>query len=275
MESTYIYEANPGWRPRLAEGLRDVVEGARMWPTWILLAWRDFRNQTRRTTLGSAWSVIGLLITAVALGYVYSALLNLKSSEVYPFVVAGLTAWFFIAGSIQGGCSTFINDAGIIKERALPLSFSVFRYTFRMFFEMILKLVAFVVVAAATGLVPTGALVLLPCGLALLLLNGLWATMLFGVVGARYRDVPELIAPLMLIAFLATPVLWPQVALQSSEFIASANPFTHYIAMIRDPLLGTAFPATSLAVVICLTIAGWAAALAALSYAKDRLVYWL
>lgn len=246
-----------------------------MWRTWATLGWRDFRHQTRRTLLGPFWSVIGTGIMVGALGYVYGALLKTDPRYGYPFVAAGLIAWFFISGCMIGGFTVFLNAAGLLKERPLPISFSVFRYTYRLFVEFCFKFLVFAAVAVLVGIVPGPALLFLLPGLILYLLNGVWVVLLFGMIGTRYRDANELISPLMLIAFLATPILWPQAALQSNEFIATLNPLTHLIAIVREPLLGNAPSLLSVEVVLAITLLGWMLALLVFVFAKDRIVFWL
>lgn len=274
-DTEYRYDAADGLGADLREGLRDVGQGIAMWRTWLALGLRDFLNHGRRTMLGPLWSIVGTLVTVVALGSVYGALLRSGTNETYPYVAAGLICWFFIAGSLQGGFSVFLNSAGLIKEREIPISFNVFRYTWRLFIEFVFKFVVFAIVAFAVGLELSFVQVLALPALALLFLNGLWVAMLFGVGGARYRDLGEMIGPLMLIAFLATPVLWPQTALASNQFIADWNPLTHYIAIVREPLLGRPAPSISVIVVLALTVAGWAIALPVFAAAKTRLVFWL
>jgi ABC-type polysaccharide/polyol phosphate export permease len=260
----------------LREGLADLVEGAKLHPTWRVLAWRDMKSQTNRTLLGPFWSILATGIQVAALGYVFGALLKTDPTEGYPYIAAGLILWFFISGSVLGGLGVFQGGAGVLKERSLPVSFTVYRYTFRLLAELCFKFVVFAIVAVLAGIPPNWNMTLVLPGLLLFVLNGLWVILLFGVIGARLRDVRELISPLMLLAFLATPVLWQQASLAGgSQFIATYNPFTHYLAIVREPLLGHALPLSSFAVVVVLTIIGLAASIVTFSLAKNRIVFWL
>ena len=45
-------------------------------------------------------------------------------------------------------------------------------------------------------------------GLVLLCLNGIWMGLLLGIVSARYRDVPPIVASLVRILFFVTPIIW-------------------------------------------------------------------
>ena len=272
---TYSYRAGGSYGEMLREGLQDLVDGAKLYRTWRVLAWRDMKSQTHRTLLGPFWSIVATGIQVAALGYVYGALLKTDPSEGYPYIAAGLILWFFISGSVLGGLAVFQGGAGVLKERSLPVSFTVYRYTFRLLVELCIKFVLFVIVAVLAGVTPNWNMTIALPGLLLFVLNGLWVILLFGVIGARLRDVRELVSPLMLLAFLATPVLWHQTLLAGSQFIATYNPLTHYLAIVRDPLLGHVPPLSSFVIVVALTLIGTAASIVTFSLAKNRIVFWL
>lgn len=246
-----------------------------MWRVWLLLGWRDFKYQTNRTLLGMLWPILGLGITVAALGYVYGALLTWPPNTGYPYIAAGFICWFFISGSVQGGLNVFISNAGLLKERPLPVSFSIFRYTTRMFIEFCIKFVVFFVAAAAVGLSPTWNIVFVLPGLLIFFLTGLWVNLLFGIIGARFRDFQQLFTPLMLIAFLSTPVLWPKSALGKRAFLADYNPFSHFIDLIREPLLGAPVPQDAIFVSFTFLAVGFCLAFIVFAKCRSRLVFWL
>ena len=96
-------------------------------------------------------------------------------------------------------------------------------------------------------------------GLGVLILNGFWLTVFFGIAGARYRDLTEVITAIMRIAFLATPIIWLPME-RGSDGIMGAfltyNPFYHYLELIRAPLMGNDIAPVSIAVVLTITSIG-------------------
>lgn len=271
----YDYDASASYGAAFRAGLQDLLAGLAMYSIWMRLGWRDMRQQTHRMMLGPLWSIIGTGIQVVALGYVYGALLKTAPTNTFAFIAAGLIIWFYLAACILGGLSVFPNFAGVMKEADLPISLGVYRYVFRLFIEFVYKFVVFILVAIWTGLVPNWNTLLFIPGMALYVLNGLWVVTLFGVAGARYWDLRELVAPLMLIAFLATPVLWHPEILTDGSMFATLNPLTHYLDILREPLLGNAPSAGSYKAVLLMTVVGWVAALAAFGFTRNRIVYWL
>jgi ABC-2 type transport system permease protein len=104
----------------------------------------------------------------------------------------------------------------------------------------------------------------------------MWLTMIVGVLCARFRDVPQIVANLMQVLFLITPVLWSEKgAPETLQTIASVNPLTHFLAIAREPLLGQTGLAMSWLVVGVVTIAGWAVAITALRLCRTRIAYWV
>lgn len=271
----YIFHANQGWREKLADGLDDLLEGARMWRVWTMLGWRDYRHQAARTVLGPLWGVTGMLVTVAVLGYVYGALQVLDQTRGYPFVAAGLISWFFLSGCIGGGPTVYVNAAGLLKERALPVSLCVYQYTLRMFIEFVSRLTVFIPVALFTRFFPGISLLFLFPALILYFINGLWVNMLLGTLGARYRDIGQIIGPLMLIAFLASPILWQPEMIQGNRYFAFLNPITHFVELIRHPLLGSPPPLISVFATIAITLGGWIVAFSLFSLKKNNIVFWL
>ena len=112
-------------------------------------------------------------------------------------------------------------------------------------------------------------------GVILLILNLLWMGTLFGVAGARYRDLAPAIGAFLTVIFFVTPVIWKSEMLGSHAYIADWNPIAQLIAIVRDPLLGFAPPALAWQTAIGLCIIGWPLAILVYARMRDRIVFWL
>jgi ABC-2 type transport system permease protein/lipopolysaccharide transport system permease protein len=75
-------------------------------------------------------------------------------------------------------------------------------------------------------------------GLVILVVNGLFVATYLGVISARFRDVPQITASLVQIAFFVTPIMWKPEFLGNQHLVATLNPFFHLIEIVRAPLLG-------------------------------------
>ena len=96
-------------------------------------------------------------------------------------------------------------------------------------------------------------------GLVILMANGFWLTMAFGIVGARYRDLSQITAAIMRIAFLATPVIWFAHGARGGSLgvFLILNPFYHFLDIVRAPLLGYPIEATTWIAVLLITAGGF------------------
>ena len=72
----------------------------------------------------------------------------------------------------------------------------------------------------AFGIAPGWPILLAPIGLAIVTLNGFWIGLLVGMLCARFRDMPQIVASLMQIAFFITPVMWRQRPVASRAVVA-------------------------------------------------------
>ena len=63
--------------------------------------------------------------------------------------------------------------------------------------------------------------------------------------------------------------------LHDRAIVADINPMTHFIEILRGPLLGAPPSKLSWLVVACITILGWVVTLALFRRGRGRIVYWL
>ena len=133
----------------------------------------------------------------------------------------------------------------------------------------------YVVVAVVFAIWPGAAGLLVLPGLVLIALNAIWVGLLFGMVGARFRDVPQIVTSLMRVAFFLTPVIWKPEMLGARVGLVDLNPFYHFIELLRAPLQGQVPAALTWAVVVGVTIAGWLVTYLFFRRFRHRIPYWV
>lgn len=261
------------WQDSVGEELRAGLASARM---WTMLARYDVISRYRRTAIGPFWQTITLAIFIGSLGLVYSTLFNMEVAKYVPFLTASLLPWMFISSIINEGCTVFVEGEPIIKNTRVPLWMFVFRVTLRNFIVFLHNLPVLVLVLVIFGSPIGWPILLAPVGLALILLNAPWVILILGVVTTRFRDVQQLIAILLQVAFLITPIMWSPALLEGHrQFIADFNPLHHFLEVFREPVLGNIPSRLSYEVVVAATIVGWAGALALFHRYRSRIAYWL
>ena len=255
--------------------LLDLVEGARARYLWGRLGWQDIRQRYRRSVLGPFWLTLSMGAFVGALGALYGVLLDADIAEYMPFLALGFIVWTLISDIIRDGCNAFIASESIIKQVGLPLSVHVYRLLWRNLLTLVHNAVVFVVVAIVFGVWPGwNGLLALP-GLVLLCLTGLWVALLFGIVSARFRDVPPIVSSVLRICFFVTPIIWTPDLIPNRPMVLDVNPFYHFIEVVRAPLLGQAPGLLSWLVVLSLTLGGWLVTFAFFRRYRWRIAYWV
>ena len=112
-------------------------------------------------------------------------------------------------------------------------------------------------------------------GLAGLFAFSLATALTLGIIGARFRDFPPIVEAIVPLMFFITPVLWFTSALGERAYFANFNPFTHLIAVVREPMLGQVPSATNYLVVTAIVVVLWVLALAVFARSRTRLSLWI
>jgi ABC-type polysaccharide/polyol phosphate export permease len=256
-------------------GARDIAQGLARWQLWSMLGWNDIHQRYRRSAIGPFWITISMAIFVLMLGFIYSKLFHQELAVFLPYIAMGLIAWGFISGTITEACSTFTENAGIIRQIRLPFTVYVMRMIWRSFIVFLHTVVLIVPIALYFRMpIGFGALLAIP-GLFLVVLNQIWLAIVIGAIATRFRDIAQLVATGIQISMFVTPIMWPVSAISDARFIAEINPFYHLIQLVRAPLLGEFAEPLSWLVVCVMCVIGYAIAAAVLTRASPRLVYWL
>jgi ABC-type polysaccharide/polyol phosphate export permease len=255
--------------------LSDIADGLRHWRLWILLGWQDIRQRYRRSVLGPFWLTLSMGILVGTLGVLYGVLFGLAIDDYLPFLALGFLAWWLISGVVTDGCMAFIDSEHLIKQVKLPFSMFVYRVVWRNLTIFAHNFVVYLVVAVAFGIWPGAAGLLLLPGLVLIAANAIWIGLLLGMVCARFRDVPQIVTSLLQVAFFLTPIIWMPQLLGDRIAFVHANPFFHFVELVRAPLLGQVPVPLTWAVTVSVTAVGWLVTLLVFRRFRNRIPYWL
>jgi ABC-type polysaccharide/polyol phosphate export permease len=117
-------------------------------------------------------------------------------------------------------------------------------------------------------------LLLIP-GFILLIGNLLWMTMVFGMLGARFRDIEPLIGAFMPLMFFLSPVIYRPDHLGMHAVLAWINPFSYLISLIRDPIQGVIPHMFVYGVSSVIMVTGWLFTLNFLERKYRRVSFWV
>ena len=175
---------------------------------WATLGWQDIKQRYRRSVLGPFWLTISTGVMVAGIGLLYARIFHQETKDYIPYLAIGLVVWNFLAALVNESCQAFVASDQIIKQVKLPLTTHVSRVIWRnviMFgHNAVILLVVELIYRKGSAL----SLALVLPGLLLILLNGLWVCLLLGVLCARFRDIPQIIANLVQVTFFMTPIMW-------------------------------------------------------------------
>ena len=254
---------------------RELAEAFKRFGFALYLAWSDTKTRYRRSVLGPFWLVLGTAIGVGGLAFIWSTLFDVNTEDFVISLTVGLVAWYFMSATVTEAASIFYHN----RQLFMSMPISSFLVSMQLLFRQLINLMHnLVVVVVAVALFPKyfsfTNLLALP-GLLLVAVNLLAVVQIVGYFGARFRDFEPLVAAIMQPLFFLTPVIFRPQQLGSNEFILYFNPFAHWLALIRDPLMGAPASASSWVVVGALTILCWGLALVITASKRRRLVYWV
>lgn len=257
--------------------LADIGTAVKRYSLVGMLGWQDVRQRYRRSAVGPFWLTISMGIMIGTIGLVFGQIFNSPMKDFLPFLAAGMILWSFIATCLTEGCTSLIAAESIIKQLPIPLFVHILRTLWRNTLILGHNIVIFPLVLLAVQK-PLGfeALLSIP-GFALLALNLTWASLILSIFCARYRDLPQIIASFLQVAFYLTPIMWLPTLIsgRSGTYLLDFNPIYHLIQIVRAPLLGQDVSAVSWWVAGGMALLGWSIAVIIYGSYKRRIAYWV
>jgi lipopolysaccharide transport system permease protein len=281
MRSPNLATASPRYvrdaaRPeRFDRAVRDLRDGAARWRLALALARLDIRNRYRGSIIGPFWLTVSTAVMVVGIGLLYSSLFKLPLAEYLPFLAVSLLIWNTLNQIVGDAGGSLTGAEGIIRQVPLPYTVHVLRFVIRNAIVAAHSLPLIAVVFLACGVVPGWGAVLAFPGLVLLFVNAFAGGLLLGMVCARFRDVGQIVASVMQLAFFLTPVLWKPSLLGDKQVWLPLNPFYVLMEVIRGPLIEGGASPLIWAAALFYTVCAVAFAFAFFVRFRGRIAFWV
>jgi ABC-type polysaccharide/polyol phosphate export permease len=244
---------------KITIALRDIAAGMRRYNLAGMLGWQDVRQRYRRSALGPFWLTISMGVMIGTIGIVFGEIFKAPMTYFLPFLAAGMIVWSFMTSVVMEGCTGFIVAEGIIKQMPIPMFVHVQRLVWRNILILGHNIVIFPLVLLVVGR-PLSWLVLMAVpGFVLVVINVTWLAFVLSILCARYRDLSQIVANALQVAFYVTPIMWLPSSLPShvGTYLIKFNPAYHVMCLVRSPLLGEWPTLINWIVSLSLAVAGW------------------
>ena len=253
----------------------DLKESVASWRLWTLLGWLEVRQRYARSRVGPFWLTISTGVLIGSIGMVYGTLFGQKLSDYLPYLAISLVMWGTFSQTIIEGSTAYINSTAYIRQAATPKLIFMLQVVWRNLVILAHNFLIVLLLLAIFGVKSWETLPVFIPALILYMINALWIAMVAGLLSARFRDLPQIIAAIMQIAFYVTPIIFRPTALNRFSLIVRLNPLAHLIELVRAPLIGEMPSATTWAVTITMAVLGWILALALTGRYLKRIPYWV
>jgi lipopolysaccharide transport system permease protein len=213
------------------------------------------------------------MITSI--GLVYGTLFGQKMGEYLPFLAVSIIFWTMFSQIVTEGTLAYISSATYIRQIATPRTVFILQAIWRNLIIFAHNLLIIIVMLAIFGVKDYRTLPLFIPGFLLFLLNASWIAAVVALVSARFRDLPQIIAAMIQVAFYVTPIIYKPNSLTRFKWVVDYNPLTYMMSLVRDPLTGTFPSEITWTVGIAMAVVGWSFALFVTGRYTKRIPYWV
>ncbi|WP_434033963.1 ABC transporter permease [Cupriavidus sp. a3] len=259
----------------LSIAITDLRESLSSWRLWSLLGWIEIRQRYARSAVGPFWLTISMAVMIASIGAVYGTLFGQELREYLPFLSVGLVMWFLLAQIVNEGSTVYIHSAHYIRQAATPKLLYVLQVVWRNLIILAHNFVIVIALLAIFGVKNWAVLPLFIPAFILFVLNAMWMAMIAGLLSARFRDLPQIIASLFQVAFYVTPIMYRPDSLVRFSWIVDLNPLSYLLHLVRGPLMGEVPTLLTWGVSAGMAAIGWAAAMWLTGRYLKRIPYWV
>jgi lipopolysaccharide transport system permease protein len=269
----YLFDAaDPRRRER---ALGDLGGAVARWRLAWALARSDIMHRYRGSVLGPFWLTLSTGIMLTTLGILYAKLFRIDVADYLPYLAVSLILWNLVSTLVNDAAICLTSQEGVIRQMPLPYSVHALRSVLRNAVIAAHNLPLIAVVFWVFGIGTGWTLLLAVPGLLLVLVAGFAASILLGMVCARFRDIPPIIGSVMQIAFFLSAILWKPEMVGHWEPLLPLNPFFAVTEVVRAPIMGQ--PGS---VFVWLAAIAWVGGLSAAAWAfftrfRGRIAFWV
>jgi ABC-type polysaccharide/polyol phosphate export permease len=257
------------------QAVRDWRSAFQMWRLWTALGLEDLSDRYRRTALGVSWVITSFVTFIAVKSIIFGQMAGVSFAEFTLYVTLGFGLWTFINNMVTDCCLAYTASSNWILGVAIPYPVFFLQSIFRNWLVFALVMVA--MIAALIWFKTSWTLYSLAAlpGLLVYVYTPLWLSAILAPMCARYRDMQHAVRTGLTMLFFATPILWMPGKSESLFLIAHYNFATHFLEIVRDPLIYDRIPYKSWAVVLIINAVGTVAGFFTYAATRNRIVYWL
>ena len=226
---------------------------------WALSSWLDIVVRARRSRFGLLWLMAPSLVYVFGLGMFFRSMQGHPTGVFLAHIALGAMVFRTLMSSVIESSNVFVASRSFIMDGHMRLTDYLLESLAKAFFHFCMFVPVTVAALIMFGEVAPQGFLWMPLSLLVIYINGLWITVVFSLIGARFPDFGQFISSVSIFVFLLTPIIWfadtmPADSLRGS--LMRFNPFYHFVSIFRAPLMGDPVEILSLYYVGVMTVAG-------------------
>lgn len=214
---------------------------------------RDLSTRYAGSFGGPLWALLNPVILCALYTFLFVAVLKTPPPEGFggsyaEFLLAGLLPWLGVQEAVSRSTSSIAEQGHLVKKLQFPVELLVASSVAA---ALVLELVGIGVLSAAVLVLGHGelhpAVFVQALAFEVVLLAG--PCLLLAALNVFFRDLAQLISPILMIVLYLTPILYPASLLRSSPLLPSfvvpvlaLNPVADLVALFRASLFGGPLP---------------------------------
>ena len=267
-----FFKVRSDFYPSLSE---ELIGALLRYKLWMYLAWSDIRQRYRGSVLGPLWITLSTAVFVAALSVINAELFKAPPEKYIPSLTTGFVIWYFISGTLSESTAGLISGKGLIAQISLPYFIHIFRVIARNLLILAHNFIVVFAVLAWFKTYPTLQILLLFPSLFLIALLLIGAGMILAMIGARYRDIQQVIASLLQVLFFVSPITWEAKQISNATWVLHLNPVYYIIDALRSPILGLPVHANTFPVLIFATLSTGSFALWLFNKKRNKIPFWV
>lgn len=192
---------------------------------------REVRARYRGSALGFLWSLLNPLLMMAIYSLIFAVYMRINIPNYALFVFCSLLAWSWFSTSLQNATAAIASNASLIKKVYFPLEILPLVNVTTNLINYFFSLPVMFAFMLFSGIHPTLNILYFPILIAIQFLLTLGIALILCTLNAFFRDVEQLISPLLMVWFYITPIVYPPSAIpERFQVLLLVNPMAPLIA---------------------------------------------
>lgn len=244
---------------------------------WMFMGKCDIKYKYKRTLLGPFWLMLSNAAYIAMIALIFGALFKTEDPFYVPWVAIGVILWNFISTAVRESSNVYFEKRGFLMQTGAFHPAQLVYWVLWRNIQILVHQLPIIVVTLVLFHVapPLERLVWLLPGFALQYLILLPTCLILALLTARLRDLEPLVGTALMVLFFVTPIMWQPTQLGDQYWLATWNPVTYIIELVRAPLIGDPIRPECYGVSGAIALVLWGFAILLYKRYLNRLPFWV